>query len=396
MLTLMEVLSQPLFRDFKFLSDISGLYNVVTGIGIFEWETKDIIESNFHSGEFVITTLSCAKGNIDNAVEFLTTLIKQKVAAIAIKDIYFKEFPLDFISYANEKHTPILLFSSANFEDIVFNIKNALESDNLNSAMAKKVDLLLKFKGQSSGFTNLAKDINPFFNKNHICCYCVPKIGNDTDRQEDLAIVLDKFYNQYLQIPKNNISFGKAAYSLIKYSRGILLIYTDDKKGTNIRKELLSLMDNLKIKEEYFRIGISESCDNLSKLADSIWESIYACATCDMRMESLLDFGQIGINKFLCPLRHNTWIKKFYSNFEELLSEYDSNHNSNLLQTLLVYVKCDGNISLTADQLFQHSNTIRYRIDRIKDVLGLNQSNDFYNQLHIFATLHEIYKILDN
>lgn len=394
MLTVMEVLSQPLFSDFKFLSDISGLFNAVTGVGIFEWETKDIIEANFHSGEFVITTLSCAKGNIESAVDCLKALVKQKVAAIAIKDIYFTELPQNFISYANDNHIPILLFANANFEDIVFNIKNKLESNNLNSDMVKKVDSLLKFKGEADDCIAMAREINPFFYKNHICCYCTPKISN-MDKQENLSIALDKFYNQYLKIPKKNVIYGKVAYSLIKYSKGILLIYTDDDNNTNIRKKLLCLMNNLKLKEEYFRIGISEPMGELFKLADSIWESIYACATCAMKNESLLDFGQIGINKFLFPLRHNIWIQKFYSTFETSLSEYDKNHNSNLFQTLLMYVKCGGNISLTADQLFQHSNTIRYRLDRIKDVLGIHESNDFYNNCYVFATLHEIYRILD-
>ncbi len=73
-----------------------------------------------------MTTLSYARENIDAGIECLHALIGQKVALIAIKDIYFRELPEDLIQAANQNHIPILLFSGVNFEDIIFNVKNAL------------------------------------------------------------------------------------------------------------------------------------------------------------------------------------------------------------------------------------------------------------------------------
>ena len=134
MLTVMEVLSQPLFSDFEFLTNQSGLYNVISGVGIFEWESKEVIQREFNSGEFVITTLSYARENINDGIGCLQALIGQHVAAIAIKDIYFRELPPEIIDLANRNHTPILLFSNVNFEDIIFNIKNALLSNNFNAS----------------------------------------------------------------------------------------------------------------------------------------------------------------------------------------------------------------------------------------------------------------------
>ena len=119
MLTVMEILSQPLFSGFRFLTDKSGLYNVISGVGIFEWESKEVIRSDFNPGEFVMTTLSYARENIDAGIECLHALIGQKVALIAIKDIYFRELPEDLIQAANQNHIPILLFSGVNFEDII-------------------------------------------------------------------------------------------------------------------------------------------------------------------------------------------------------------------------------------------------------------------------------------
>ena len=45
--------------------------------------------------------------------------------------------------------------------------------------------------------------------------------------------------------------------------------------------------------------------------------------------------------------------------------------------------------------MYQHSNTIRYRLDKIKNVLGLKELNSSYHLLYIFAILYEIYDLFD-
>lgn len=391
MLTVMEVLSQPLFSDFEFLTNQSGLYNVISGVGIFEWESKEVIQREFNSGEFVITTLSYARENINDGIGCLQALIGQHVAAIAIKDIYFRELPPEIIDLANRNHTPILLFSNVNFEDIIFNIKNALLSNNFNASLIDRINEL--FRGpKNAGLDARIKNINPFFRANNICCYCRPASGEE----QILSDKLDQYYRAYLHNRKESLHSKYDAYTLVKYPSGILVIYSTDDGVDTIRKKLLQLLYLLNLERMDFRIGISTPRESLNTLPASIWESIYACATSVISKEPLLDFCQIGVYQFLCALRHHAWVEQFYYNIERLLSEYDERHHSNLLETVLTYVKCDRNISLAAEMLFQHSNTIRYRLEKVKTVLGLEETVDYYNQLYVFATLYEIRQVLDH
>ncbi|WP_279201814.1 PucR family transcriptional regulator ligand-binding domain-containing protein [Intestinimonas butyriciproducens] len=391
MLTVMEVLSQPLFSDFEFLTNQSGLYNVISGVGIFEWESKEVIQREFNSGEFVITTLSYARENINDGIGCLQALIGQHVAAIAIKDIYFRELPPEIIDLANRNHTPILLFSNVNFEDIIFNIKNALLSNKFNASLIDRINEL--FRGpKNAGLDARIKNINPFFRANNICCYCRPASGEE----QILSDKLDQYYRAYLHNRKESLHSEYDAYTLVKYPSGILVIYSTDDGVDTIRKKLLQLLYLLNLERMDFRIGISTPRESLNTLPASIWESIYACATSVISKEPLLDFCQIGVYQFLCALRHHAWVEQFYYNIERLLSEYDERHHSNLLETVLTYVKCDRNISLAAEMLFQHSNTIRYRLEKVKTVLGLEETVDYYNQLYVFATLYEIRQVLDH
>ena len=116
--------------------------------------------------------------NINDGIGCLQALIGQHVAAIAIKDIYFRELPPEIIDLANRNHTPILLFSNVNFEDIIFNIKNALLSNNFNASLIDRINEL--FRGpKNAGLDARIKNINPFFRANNICCYCRPASGEE-------------------------------------------------------------------------------------------------------------------------------------------------------------------------------------------------------------------------
>ena len=52
------------------------------------------------------------------------------------------------------------------------------------------------------------------------------------------------------------------------------------------------------------------------------------------------------------------------------LVEYDHRNETNLVETLDCYFACNCNVSETAKALYIHRNTLIYRIDKIRSVLG--------------------------
>jgi purine catabolism regulator len=60
---------------------------------------------------------------------------------------------------------------------------------------------------------------------------------------------------------------------------------------------------------------------------------------------------------------------------EEILSsieEYDSKQRGDLLETVRVYFASGGNLKRVSEVLFTHYNTIIYRINRIRDIYGID------------------------
>jgi len=54
------------------------------------------------------------------------------------------------------------------------------------------------------------------------------------------------------------------------------------------------------------------------------------------------------------------------------LEEHDEKHRGDLIETVRVYFQCGGNLKRVAEVLFTHYNTIIYRINRIRDMYGID------------------------
>ena len=63
-------------------------------------------------------------------------------------------------------------------------------------------------------------------------------------------------------------------------------------------------------------------------------------------------------------------LERFYAETVAPLSAYDEQYETELVTTIEAYLENDGNVTPTADQLFTHRHTIRYRLERVKELSG--------------------------
>jgi DNA-binding PucR family transcriptional regulator len=52
------------------------------------------------------------------------------------------------------------------------------------------------------------------------------------------------------------------------------------------------------------------------------------------------------------------------------LARADEERGSRLLETLRAYYACGASVAKTAERLFLHRNSVRYRLDRVRALLG--------------------------
>ena len=63
-------------------------------------------------------------------------------------------------------------------------------------------------------------------------------------------------------------------------------------------------------------------------------------------------------------------LERFYAETVAPLSAYDDQYETELVATVEAYLDNDGNVAATAKQLFTHRHTIRYRLERVKELCG--------------------------
>jgi sugar diacid utilization regulator len=65
-------------------------------------------------------------------------------------------------------------------------------------------------------------------------------------------------------------------------------------------------------------------------------------------------------------------LQRFYAETVEPLVAYDEQYETDLVQTVEAFLDNDGNVAGTAQKLFTHRHTIRYRLERVRELSGLD------------------------
>lgn len=68
-------------------------------------------------------------------------------------------------------------------------------------------------------------------------------------------------------------------------------------------------------------------------------------------------------------------VRSFYEDTVAPVVEYDRQYRSELLSTLEAYLAQDCNMNATARSIFAHRHTIAYRLDRVRELSGLDPSS---------------------
>jgi sugar diacid utilization regulator len=92
---------------------------------------------------------------------------------------------------------------------------------------------------------------------------------------------------------------------------------------------------------------------------------------------SVLAFEDTGAYRLLLPAMSEdpAELQRFYDETVAPLVAYDDQYETDLVQTLETFLDADGNVAGTAARLYTHRHTVRYRLERVRDLSGLDVSS---------------------
>ena len=152
-------------------------------------------------------------------------------------------------------------------------------------------------------------------------------------------------------------------------------------------------------KDTDFQIGIGKSVEGYQRLKESYQEASRAIKYIDIirlvtgdKNKSVVHYSSLGFFQIFGEIDDVTELERYIPETLKKLYLYDDEHKGELITTLQMYLRNNQSIKKTADAMFVHYRTISYRLEKIKQISGINFDNA--NEVLAVSTGLIIYKML--
>jgi hypothetical protein len=101
-------------------------------------------------------------------------------------------------------------------------------------------------------------------------------------------------------------------------------------------------------------------------------EAALAANVAEAEGQTMLAFEHTGAYRLLLPAMSEEpgELERFYQETLAPLAAYDEQYETDLVNTVETYLENDGNVAQTAASVFTHRHTVRYRLERVKELTG--------------------------
>lgn len=321
-------------------------------------------------------------------------------------DLNFQIFPLTnrntllgFLILLRENDSPVSSY------DFIMNIRSILCIALMNHSILTESERSSRdifFYNLLSGNLKTEQEIEPLclqnhfdFKKKRLCIVLrIPEYENMTiAKRRAYERKLFSLFDEVLEVPAGSI------IKTVFQTNFILFVYINSgfsqkeaaEYGITISEKLVNVLHKKNI---IVSAGISKYASGAS--------TIYSCymqALQSLEIGILLHpkgncFSYFADQIYHLLVKHYTSseLQELYDEYLGILERYDEENQAELMLTLSTYLKCFGNITQTAKELFIHRNTMFYRLDQIKSLLHIDFENE--DDIHQIRTGFYIRKLL--
>lgn len=355
---LKALLELDILSGFRLVAGSTGLNVPVEKVGILDYEVGEIIDENFAPGEFVLTNLLVIKDNLNALDDVVRRLIKSGASALAIKTVYLDSIPDEVKAVADSNDFPIFLYDVVFYEDIITELVDYIR---MCDELSVKKDALLRLHEEaltSAEVSELAYTINEGFKDRVAVIRLSPyRVGVDSD----------DWRMRVLKLQEASGFLGRSNWCL-EFDGTVYLITTCHEAPIepSCLEKVLELLD---LKLDDIRAGLSR-IHGLEYLNRALIEARTAHSYQLMvGGTGLRHVENTGLYQMLIPICDNYWVEAYYKKIIHRLEAYDEKNGSDLIKTACIYTESGCDVKLTAERMYQHGNTIRYRLDRIRTLL---------------------------
>lgn len=332
-----------------------------------------------YGGELVMSTLYVFKNDKTLLKRFINNLIKAKASGLCLKSSRFlKKVDAEIIDISNKHNFPIInipqnlrwtdiiqkFYETVLTEKIKKEVENQVKGDLLDEILRGDLktneDLVNKFSAHGC---NIEQGCNVII----VSCRRDKIEKNKINRLHDYASYMIR-------------SFKPNSFVSIKDDK--LIVFLPPKGSSNKKIDIDKLAKDIYSTYKEGRpdidihIGISRFYSNPLDAVLAYKEALSAidASTRIKGLTPIIFYEELGAYKLLLKLYETSpsELDIFFRETIEPILGYDKKYNSELIKTLEMYLLNEQNIAKTAGEMFLHRHSVRYRLQRIEDITGLD------------------------
>lgn len=219
---------------------------------------------------------------------------------------------------------------------------------------------------------------------------------DDTKNEEGLP----ENINRLVSILNSLLSFRQAV--VVNQAQGATILYpvkegqpTQDKVrqlAKAIHQKVTSACNNQSVS-----IGIGQLYPDLMSVPKSHKEAQHALkiGRSTNGAGAITFFAELGIYRMLLQFAQSQDPNEFFCEPLQRLIEYNNQTDKELVKTIAAFLECNGNLTETSNKLFIHRNTLKYRLERIRDITQIDL-DDAENRLmlHLGLKMNQVINYL--
>lgn len=358
--------------DITLLAGSKGLSNVVSWVHMIE--TKEA--STFLVGGEIAFSTGIGLNNGLTILDLVKDIWENQAAGVVLNiGPFLESIPKEVIDFGNTHDFPVFSVPwKIHIAEIMRIFTFAItKSDQVNLEIAAAFKNAIFFPKQEELYLIPLSQRGFHINWNYYVCVIeiLQQDGQPTPAKRLESICMDT---------DNFLSHRKFKKYAVFYYENQLLVVLGNYTSENFNAFTDSLKEQLGrclSSNEHYYIGIGKSTKSIRCLYKSYRQAL-AIQNLQRNQKispSLISYSNMGIYKLLMGIEDREILMEYYEKTILPLEAYDQKNDSDLSAVLRCYLKNDGSVKDTAEEMYVHRNTINYKLGRIAEILDLSLSS---------------------
>lgn len=374
MIRIKELFRLQNLKNLRLIAGEEGLDRTVTAAVLLEYDPSRMQLPDFYKGDLVVTTLAYARGDDQLVANSLLALMNQGIAGLLVKTAYFGELPAVVVDMANHRGTPLFLFDETYIEEVILEVTELIRGKRHFSGYEQELDALMRGRLTAEQMKEHVRRIDPVGSAMYKLGAIVPS-GRLNALEERIYAAL-------------NANPELAEHLICMEWKQMLIVLS--RMETVEEEHIGDMMDSAGIVGTEVCGGISEVRIAVEEFGTALCEAIYAARAAKLCGKNMMLASELGLYAYLFPMSENAYVRDQCLRQMAAIRDYDRQNRTSLEQTARIYVENSMEIAAAAKALFQHPNTVRYRLTKIQKLMGMEDDALFGPMLSLMVNLSRI------